>query len=136
MLLQVSWSRSAREAFTTAFRSQGFKDDIDTLKESLAELKRLRKNAGRLRQQKQMWSNPSPASQSQDAVRTFKAARAASSDFHAFLQSAPACDKDSHSHHNIKLMLRCVPLQDSEEAKLTMLLEFNGQDGDLSLRQA
>lgn len=125
-----------RDKFRIAFKKDEYKDDIDSLKEAIAELKRIRKLAAVVAKQstkreKQLAKSrkdrqildPDDASH-YDSVKQYKSISCLSSNFQAFLVEQWSCCQTSHSHHYGRLFLSCAS---QHRASIVWLLESSGR---------
>ncbi|KAM7209960.1 hypothetical protein V8F06_014659 [Rhypophila decipiens] len=122
--------KAIRDQFKLAFNRDRYKEDIDTLKETIAELKRVRKLAATFgkhaakQQRTRNAATPDMAAHLQ-TVEQYNTIRSLSSAFQDFLQTQFTCCCLSHSHHNGRLFLTSrAPKQPS----LIWLLETAGKE--------
>ena len=125
---QVPWSKATKDAFSVAFKIQGFREEIDTLKDTVWMMRQLRKADDARRKHEAAWHQdrePRASQASSDLVRRFRDVRTAAAGFRAALRCAPPCEEDEHSRHSVKLMLHRM-LHNPGEASLAFLFEFAG----------
>lgn len=134
--------RSIRDQFKLAFNKEKYKEDIDNLKEMIAELKRVRelaatfaeqsaKSKSRAVKQQKARIAPTPDIGHYDTVVQYKAVSSLSSTFQDFLQQQWSCCSPSHSHSG-RLFLTSVF---KPQPNVVLLLESDGQEGQTARRR-
>lgn len=112
--------KATRDKFRLAFKKDQYQDDIDTLKESISELKRVRKLAATFAKKptnkgkqidlgggKSHLTTTDPTVY-HNTVRQYRYIRHLSTSFQAFLQEQWTCCSPSHSQHKGTLFLSCA----------------------------
>jgi len=132
--------KATKERFLIAFKKEEYNEDINTLKECIAELKRIRKLARAIKQsaakaketQKELNEPIARLSAESDVtiVRRYRDIRRLSLEFQALLQQQWSCGDRSHSYHSGRLFLCCI----SQQNCIAWLLEYAGRHGYTSLR--
>ncbi|KAI0138654.1 hypothetical protein F4776DRAFT_619341 [Hypoxylon sp. NC0597] len=91
-------SKSTRDAFRITFRKQEYMESLEALKESNAELRRLRKTASKIKiNHSRICHLPIPSG--------YEAVQSMSSSLYNLLRTRSSCNADANSHHSITLML-------------------------------
>ena len=140
MFLQLPLFKATKDKFRIAFRKEEYKEDIQALKEWIAELKRIRKLARDIKNESAAKAKETQKEQNEPmtglfaesdvtTVRQYRAIRRLSLEFQALLQQQWSCDL-SHSYHSGRLFLRCI----SQQNCIALLLEYAGRHGYTSLR--
>ncbi|KAK4211001.1 hypothetical protein QBC37DRAFT_321169 [Rhypophila decipiens] len=127
--------RAVMDQFKLAFSRDRYKEDIETLKETIAELKTIRELAAASTEQEQLTARQQRAGNFRtpapdiavhiEMVKEYKAIRSLSSAFQDFLQTQWSCCCLSHSHHNGRLFLTSRP---PKQHSLVWLLETAGKE--------
>jgi len=132
--------RATRDKFRLAFKKDQYQEDIDTLKESICELKRVRKQAAAvaktsIKREKQLDRERRDTlahlaaidlAVHHDTVRQYRFVRSLSSSFQAYLREQWTCCNPSHSHHKGTLFLTCAS---ERRPSVVWLLESSGAHG-------
>jgi hypothetical protein len=141
VFLQLPLFKATKDKFRIAFRKEEYKEDIQTIKEWIAELKRIRKLAHAMKKRSAAKAKETQKEQIEPVagqftesdvttVRQYRAIRRLSLKSQALLHQQWSCCDRSHSYHSGRLFLRCI----SQQNCIALLLEYAGRHGYTSLR--